>query len=138
MSALSISEWWTIGAGDVLLWRNSKLRTVLLGPRDTPDHKYGGLVFPKIGHSWTGRPTAHYDFQAARSLVAVTGKRRRGLISPAERRALACLGFDDASFWHELADTIARNDRLGKRPCRAVLRALRCVSPPTWLIGGRS
>jgi len=126
---LSVEDFAAIRCGDILLWRESKLRTVLEGPADRPQKSptHGGITFPKIGNSWTGRPVASYDYCAIRDLVRVTGKRRTGLVSKAEMAALRELGFGppdierELVFWEELAE------RCRKNPCRALRRAIKSI-----------
>lgn len=81
-----------LGQGDIVLWRKSHFRTVLDGPRDKPGQR--SVSFPILNRSWTGRITTCYDWSAAKSLIAYTGKRTRQLFNLRELERLASSGFD--------------------------------------------
>lgn len=103
-------EFLSLRSGDIVVWNDSRLRTVLVGPADGI-HRC--IVLPILRRSWTGRPVTCYDI-GTRQMFGLTGKRRSGLASKPECLALRLAGFRLASFLAELRRQVETDERMAR------------------------
>ena len=106
-------EWDSLKPGDVLLWRGSKLRTVIEGPRFSGS----GIYLSKLARGLYGAMTC-YGFNDIKHLVIKTGSRRRTVVSKAEKAAVEALGWNfKREFVRLLKDHRDRKIRMGRELC---------------------
>lgn len=108
-------------AGDLVLWRGYRLRTIQEGPGDGKG-KALCITFSKLRSSWTKHGCTVYTFHDVSRLIRPVGKRVRGLLLKSELAALKEIGFDARE---EILREIRLADRLDRPKCRAYKRLLR-------------
>lgn len=108
-------------AGDLILWRGYRLRTIQSGPADG-DGKALMVKFSKIRPSWTNYASTVYNYNDLCRLIRPVNKRVRGLLLKSELAALEGMGFDIRK---SLAREIDLENRAHRPKCSAYKRLLR-------------
>lgn len=111
-------------AGDLILWRGYRLRTVQEGPGDGKG-KATCIVFSKLRPSWTKHGSTVYTFTDVSRLIRPVGKKVRGLLLKSELAALKQMGFDVRE---ALLREIRLADRIDRPKCRAYKRLVRLAN----------
>jgi hypothetical protein len=121
-ATISFARFVLLRAGDLVVWRGCRLRTVQEGPFD----KLRGLMPKAKGHahltfsisyrSWTNRVSTVYNYNDLKHLIKPANKRVRGLALKSEIELLKNAGFDiRKGLQRDLKD-------FGKPGCRAFER----------------
>ncbi len=99
----------SLKAGDLVLWKGYRLRTVQEGPGDAP-HKRA-IVFSKLSPSWTRRCDTVYFWNDLNKIIKPVNKKVRGLALKSEIHALKVMGLDVREF---LRHEVKESKRLAK------------------------
>lgn len=97
---ISFEKFCALKAGDLIIWRGYRLRTIQEGPFDKlkgllPKAKgHAHVVFSISRRSWTNRISTVYNYHDLKRLIRPANKRVRGLALKSEIQLLKNAGFD--------------------------------------------
>ncbi len=119
---MTIEEFNALRPGDLLVWRGSYLRTVIVGPKPYATSRGGGSlgsVTLAIRHrSWTNRVQTTYGYHDLKWIAFPLGRKTRGPALKHEIGKLKELGFDVRSeLRRELSEKKSRATRMGRPLC---------------------
>ncbi len=122
---ITLTQFLSLRSGDLVVWREKYLRTVVKGPADErgqPKRDGSGRVvsgcvcveFAIRRRSWRGRPNTIYNFNDVRKWLRFTGKRGDGLMLESEWLTLQSSGFGLEDIRAELREEEGRHARMSR------------------------
>ena len=127
---ISREEFNNLRAGDLVVWKDKYLRTVIKGGGDRKyEQHHIGVEFAIRTRSWTNRICTTYIYNDLKRIIRLVGKRGKGLMLPSEWLVLEGLGFNvRKELQAELERGVGEAERMGKPLCKSYPRLHKLIT----------